>query len=129
MTTAAVALPSFQRTRRTFAFNLAPLVAIDGIAVFLGGAVAVLTRYAVGGRFDLLFYLRMSGVTGIFLLAYAIMGLYPAIVIHPVIELQTIFRATTLTVLLLATLSFFQRDVEAYSRSILLGAWVLIILF
>jgi Undecaprenyl-phosphate galactose phosphotransferase WbaP len=129
MTTAAWALQTFPRTRRSSAIHVAALLATDALAIFLAGATAVLTRWALGAQFDLLFYFRMSAVVGIFLLTYATVGLYPAIVVHPVTELQGIVRATTLTVLLLATLSFFQRDVEAYSRAVLLGAWFLIIVF
>jgi Undecaprenyl-phosphate galactose phosphotransferase WbaP len=51
------------------------------------------------------------------------------VIVHPVAELERIFRATTLTVLGLATVSFFAREVEAYSRLILLGAWILIVAF
>lgn len=129
MTTAAWALQAFPRTRRSCAVHVAALLATDALAIFLAGAAAVLIRLAIGGHLDLLFYLRMSAVTGIFLLIYATVGLYPAIVVHPVTELQNIVRATTLTILLLATLSFFSRDVEAYSRAVLLSAWFLIIVF
>jgi Undecaprenyl-phosphate galactose phosphotransferase WbaP len=129
MTTAAWALQTFPRARRTCALHVAVLLAADASSIFLAGAVAVLTRWALGGHLDLFFYLRMSAVTGIFLLTYATVGLYPAIVVHPVTELSGIVRATTLTVLLLATMSFFQRDVEAYSRAVLLGSWLLIIVF
>ena len=105
------------------------LIATDAVAVFLAGAAAVLGRYAFGGHFDPWFYLRISGVTGAFVAAYGAAGLYPAVIVHPVAELQSVFRATTLTVLVLVTLSFFARDVEAYSRLILLGAWILIVVF
>src|SRR5215472_16019884 len=100
MTTAAWALPTFPRARRSSAVHVAALLATDALSIFLAGATAVLTRWALGAQFDLLFYFRMSGVVGLFLLTYANVGLYPAIVVHPVTELQGIVRATTLTVLL-----------------------------
>jgi Undecaprenyl-phosphate galactose phosphotransferase WbaP len=129
MTTAAWALQAYPRARRTCALHVAALLATDACAIFLACALAVVSRWAIDGQIDLLFYLRMSVVIGIFLFTYAAFGLYPAIVVHPVTELAGIFRATTLTVLLLATLSFFHRDVEAYSRSVLLGSWLLIVIF
>lgn len=128
MTTAAWAIPSaaVRRRRRTAALQAAPFIASDAAAVFLAAAAAVLARYWLGGRFELEFYLRMSVVVGFFVLAYAVLGLYRTVALHPVTELQGIFRGTTLTVLLLGTLTFFQRDAEAYSRAVLLASWVLI---
>src|SRR5512144_1317376 len=119
MTTAAWAVQShaaIRGTRRHPAVQALPFLASDALAVFLAGAVAVLVRYWLGGQFELSMYLRMSVVTGFFVLAYAALGLYPAVILHPVAELQGIVRGTTLTVLLLGTLTFFQRDAEAYSR-------------
>ena len=129
MTTAAWALRTTPRPRRTIPLRLASLLAVDTIAVFLAGTVAVLARYALGGRFDPRLYVHISGAAAVFLAAYAAAGLYPAIIVHPVAELESIFRASTLTVLGLAALSFFARDAEAYSRLILLGAWILITAF
>jgi Undecaprenyl-phosphate galactose phosphotransferase WbaP len=129
MTTAACVVDlsrAVPRARRPFAFHILPFVAADAVAVYLAAAVTVLARYALGGEFELSFYLRMSGVTALFLVAYAILGLYPNVVLHPVVELQGIFRGTTLTILLLGTMTFFVRDAEAYSRAVLLASWVLI---
>lgn len=130
MTTAACVLDlsrAIPRARRPFVSQILPFIATDFLAVFLAAAVTVLVRYALGGAFELSFYLRMSGVTVLFILAYAILGLYPAVVLHPVVELQGIFRGTTLTILLLGTLTFFVRDATAYSRAVLIASWVLII--
>jgi len=115
MTTAAWALRTFPPPRRTFPLRLVSLLVADAMAVFLAGAAAVLARYAFGGHFDPRLYLHISGATAAFLVAYAAAGLYPAVIVHPVAELERIFRATTLTVLGLATVSFFAREVEAYS--------------
>ena len=103
-----------------------PFLASDALAIFLTSATVVLTRYYFGGEFELSFYFRMSVVTLFFLAAYTVLGLYPAVMLHPTVELQRIFRGTTLTILLLGTLTFFQRDAEAYSRAILLASWFLI---
>ena len=130
MTTAACparALAPERRTHYPAILHVAPFVCVDALAVFLAAALVVLTRYWMGGHFELAFYLRMSVVTGLFLISYAVIGLYPGLALHPVVELQYISHGTTLTVLLLGTLTFFQRDAEAYSRSILLVSWVLII--
>lgn len=129
ITTAAWPQRTLPRVRGSVPLRSFALIATDAAAVFLAGAVAVMARYAFGGHFDPWFYLRISGVTGAFVAAYGTAGLYPAVIVHPVAELQGVFRATTLTVLVLVALSFFARDVEAYSRLILLGAWILIVVF
>ena len=131
MTTAASAAAptreAVQARRPTpAALHILPFVLADALAVFVAAAFVVLVRYWLGGQFELAFYLRMSVVTALFVLSYAVLGLYPAVALHPVAELQSIFRGTTLTVLLLGTLTFFQRDAEAYSRAILLVSWVFI---
>ena len=127
MTAAALAGQPIVRTRRPFASQIAPFLLADAVSVFTAAASVVLVRYWLGGAFELAFYFRMSGLVFVFLIAYAIFGLYPTVALHPVAELQGVFRGTTLTVLLLGTLTFFQRDAEAYSRAILLASWVLII--
>lgn len=129
MTSAAWAIDSTRinaRARPAPALQMAPFIVADTVSVFLAAATAVLVRHYLGGVFELSFYLRASGATALFIVAYAILGLYPAIGLHPVAELQGIFRGTTLTILLLGTLTFFERDAEAYSRAVLLASWVLI---
>jgi Undecaprenyl-phosphate galactose phosphotransferase WbaP len=129
MTTAAWVVPSaaVRRRRRTAALQIAPFIASDAFAVFVAAAAVVLARYWMGGQFELALYFRMSVVVAFFLLAYAVLGLYRTVALHPVTEIQGIFRGTTLTVLLLGTLTFFQRDAEVYSRAILIASWVVII--
>ncbi len=129
MTTAAWAIDSSRiiaRGRPAPALQIIPFVGVDALAVFAAAATAVLVRYYLGGVFELSFYLRAGGATALFILAYAVLGLYSTTGLHPVAELQGIFRGTTLTILLLGTVTFFQRDAEAYSRAVLIGSWVLI---
>ena len=117
------------RSPRANVHALAVAVAVDLIAVALGGTISVLGRYFLGGAFELTFYLRMSVVVLLFIAVYAVLGLYPAVILHPVVELQGIFRGTTLTILLLGTLTFFQRDAEEYSRGVLIASWILVMIF
>lgn len=128
MTTAAWVVPAAaERRRRSMAaLQIAPFIAADAIAVFCAAAAVVLARYWLGGQFELAFYLRMSVVVAFFVLAFAMLGLYRTVALHPVAEIRGIFHGATLTVLFLGTLTFFQRDAEAYSRAVLLVSWVMI---
>ena len=103
--------------------NGLPFAFGDAVAVFGCGAAVVLFRYFLGGQFTLSFYLGLGFVTLLFLLVYALLGLYPGIGLHPVTELRKIFHGTTLSFLVVATATFFMRDAEAYSRTVVIGAW------
>ena len=107
--------------------RVVPFVATDACAVFTAAAFAVVVRYLLGGTYTLSFYLRTAPVILLFLISYATFGLYSTIALHPVAELQGVFRGTSLAILLLGAITFFQRDAEAYSRAILLASWILII--
>lgn len=122
-------LHSLPLRRPGFGPNILPIVAADAIAILAAGTLSVLARYYLGGAFELSMYLRLSGLVVVYLLSFALNGLYPPVVLHPVAEFQSICRANTLSVLLLGTATFFQRDAEAYSRAILLVVWILSIVF
>ena len=112
--------------RRTHAAALAgslPFLFADAVAIVSCSAIAVLLRYFLGGQFTLSFYLGLGFVTLLFLLVYALLGLYPGIGLHPVTELRKVFHGTTISFLVVATATFFMRDAEAYSRAVVIGAW------
>ena len=74
MTTVAlrsVSGSAISRPRPGRAAQIVPLLVSDVIAVFLAGTIAVLTRYYLGGVFELALYFRMSSVIGVFIAAYA----------------------------------------------------------
>lgn len=118
---------SLPRTSRRRSFsglsNGLPFAFGDAFAVSGCSAAVVLLRYFLGGHFTLTFYLGLGFVTLLFLLVYALLGLYPGIGLHPVTELRKIFHGTTLSFLIVATATFFARDAEAYSRTVVIGAW------
>lgn len=100
-----------------------PFLFADAVAILFCSAIVVLLRYFLGGQFTLSFYLGLGFLTLLFLLVYALLGLYPGIGLHPVTELRKIFHGTTLSFLVVATATFFMRDAEAYSRAVVIGAW------
>lgn len=110
--------------RRLFRLaNAAPFLVTDALAILASSAAVVLVRYALGGQFTLYFYLNLAFLTLLFLVVYALLGLYPGTGLHPVTELRKVFHGTTVSFLIVATATFFMRDAEAYSRAVLIGAW------
>lgn len=101
------------------------LILADVFGLFIAAAIAVMVRFLIGGTVPFTFYLHLAPFILLFLATFAITGLYPGIAINPVIEIQRIVKGITFTYLLLVSLSFFQRDIELYSRAIILLAWVL----
>lgn len=124
--TAPSSLDVRERTRSRAWTVAAAMVLADSIGVFLAAAAAVLIRFATGGTFELSYYfLHISPMVVVFIFTFAITDLYPGIAINPVIEIQRIAKAVTITYLSLIALTFFQREVEAYSRIAILLAWLL----
>ncbi len=70
-------------------------------------------------------YFRMFPFAGFFLVAYAAVGLYPAIAVHPVEELRRIVTATSTVFPLLGMMLFLSRLAENYSRGVFLCSWLL----
>ncbi|MDX2180556.1 MAG: undecaprenyl-phosphate galactose phosphotransferase WbaP [Bryobacteraceae bacterium] len=123
--TAAVSQPSFpaRPAIRPSLIVAAGFMAVDLCALATACLGAVLVRYAIRTDYELSFYLSMAPVLLLFLAAYALSGLYPGVALSPVLELELLCKTTTATFLLLIAVSFFLRDVEAYSRVALLLAW------
>ncbi len=108
--------------------TLAVLIAIDVLSLSLAGFTSVWIRLLLNGQFHPSLYWRLWPLTGIFVLTYAIAGLYPGIAISPVEELRRLTLTTTLMYLLLGSSIFMFREVELYSRGAFLIAWILSLL-
>ncbi len=117
------------RSHSRFVHHHLPFLLVDSLAMLCAAAVAVLVRYALGGQFEPVFYLRVGLFVFAFIAAFAMVGLYRTVMLHPVMEIRGIFIGTTFTVLLIGTLTFFERNAGAYSRSILFASWLLIVVF
>lgn len=114
-----------ERTRSRAWTVAAAMILADSVGVFLAAIAGVLVRFAIGGTFDLSYYFwHASPMVGVFILTFAITDLYPGIALNPVVEIQRIAKAVTITYLSLIALTFFQRDVESYSRIAILLAWL-----
>lgn len=108
--------------------TLAVLISIDMLCLSLAGFASVWLRLMLNGQFPPSLYWRLWPLTGVFVLTYAMAGLYPGIGISPVEELRRLTLTTTLMYLLLGSSIFLFREVELYSRGAFLIAWLLSLL-
>ncbi|MGG6237359.1 undecaprenyl-phosphate galactose phosphotransferase WbaP [Nodosilinea sp. AN01ver1] len=104
------------------------LGASDLLALFLAGAAGVYLRLALGGEYLPILYGQLWPILGVFLLAYAAAGLYPAVGLSPVDELRRICLSTSFTYLVLGAGLFLTGESETYSRGVFLLAWALSLL-
>lgn len=100
------------------------LVSSDTLALVGASLAGVYLRLAFQGEYHPSLYLQLWPLIGIFLLAYAAAGLYPAVGVSPVDELRRICLSTTLTYLVLGVGIFLFQESETYSRGVFLLAWV-----
>lgn len=101
------------------------LATSDFLALGIAGFASVYIRLAFNGQYEPSLYWQLWPILGLFLLAYAVAGLYPAVCLSPVDELRRICLSTTFTYLVLGAGIFLFREGETYSRGVFLMAWVL----
>jgi Undecaprenyl-phosphate galactose phosphotransferase WbaP len=116
------ALPT-RRPASTWATS-ACLLAADLAGLSLVFWLAVLTRHAVDPGYPLSFYLGLFPCLVLFLVAFFTQDLYPAVLLHPADEIRRVFHCITIVCLVLAAGTFFLRNAESYSRSVLLTTWL-----
>jgi len=101
------------------------LLASDLGALVLAGGLSVGVRFLWDGSFNPALYVSLWPVIGLFVLAYALMGLYPGIGKAPAEELRQLTLTTTLVYLVLGAAAFLFKVGDTYSRATFLGAWAL----
>ena len=97
----------------------------DFLAMVLAYAVAILARMACGGDFTFGWYLRLSPVLVVCLIAFVVRGLYPGRGLTPVEEFRRLTLATTFVWATLVIFTFLEHSTEAYSRLVFLSSWLL----
>jgi Undecaprenyl-phosphate galactose phosphotransferase WbaP len=108
--------------------TIALMLGADLLALGLAGVISVYVRLVFNGQYHPSLYWQLWPVLGLFILAYATVGLYPGVAISPVDELRWTSLTTTLIYLVLAAAIFLRREGEVYSRGIFLMAWGLSLL-
>ncbi len=119
-----VALTLSTRSWPTYAV----MISSDLLALATAGVAAVSIRLALDGQFPPSLYWQMFPILGLFVAAYALVGLYPGVAMSPVDEMRWICLTTTLMYLVLAAMVFMRREGEIYSRGVFIMAWVLSVL-
>ncbi|MGF1512998.1 MAG: undecaprenyl-phosphate galactose phosphotransferase WbaP [Elainellaceae cyanobacterium] len=107
--------------------TIVSMAGADVVGLGLAGAIAVRLGIWVDGNLlaDPIQYAPLTPLLGLFILAYATVGLYPGVAVSPVDELRLISTATTLIYLVLGSALFLFQGEPAYSRTVFLLAWVL----
>ncbi|NET48545.1 MAG: undecaprenyl-phosphate galactose phosphotransferase WbaP, partial [Merismopedia sp. SIO2A8] len=103
------------------------MIGADLAGLVLSGVVAVYAGLFLD-RTDLVepsLYWQFWPILGLFILAYATVGLYPGVATSPVDELRLISVSTSLVYLALQSITFFFREGEVFSRVVFILAWVL----
>ncbi len=105
-----------------------PMVALlsvsDMLALAMAGTAGVYLRLIFDGQYEPSLYRQLWPILGVFLLAYAAAGLYPAVGLSPVDELRRICLSTTFTYLVLGAGLFLTGSSEIYSRGVFLLTWM-----
>jgi Undecaprenyl-phosphate galactose phosphotransferase WbaP len=86
--------------------------------------VAVLVRRLVTpGNMSL--YLQIFPGISLFVVAFAIHGLYPGVLLHPAEEIRRVFQCVSIVFCLLLFTTFLRHDAQSFSRSIVMATWAL----
>ncbi|MGK7890101.1 MAG: undecaprenyl-phosphate galactose phosphotransferase WbaP [Leptolyngbyaceae cyanobacterium] len=107
--------------------TVATMIGADVLGLVLSSIMAVYVGLFVD-QTDLvepMLYWQLWPILGLFIFAYATVGLYPGVAISPVDELRLISISTSLVFLALQSIIFFFREGEIFSRVVFVLAWVL----
>lgn len=101
-----------------------PILLSDVFAITLAGTGAVLLRQLWPSQVTSADYLPFLPCIGLFVMMFALLGLYPGIAQHPVQELRSVTSAVTCSYMILLAWTFFLKMSADYSRVIFLAAWL-----
>lgn len=74
---------------------------------------------------DVRFYLEVFPGVFFFVVAFAIHGLYPGVLLHPAEEIRRVFHCVSIVILLVLCTTFLWHNAGSYSRSIVMVIWAL----
>ncbi|MBI4784647.1 MAG: undecaprenyl-phosphate galactose phosphotransferase WbaP [Oscillatoriophycideae cyanobacterium NC_groundwater_1537_Pr4_S-0.65um_50_18] len=117
---AILAISISTRSWPTFAL----MIGADVLALSLAWIGSVQMRMLVEDQFHPSVYWQLCPMLALFILAYAIVGLYPGVANSPVDELRWTSLSTTLIYMALVATLFLRREGEIYSREVFITAWI-----
>ncbi len=107
-------------SRNPWPVTLTLLVA-DLTALSAASLIAIYGRWMLGGDYTPTLYLQLWPLLGLFIAAFAVAKLYPALPLSPPEELRRQSLITTVMFLALGTLTFLSKEAPTYSRGVLLA--------
>src|ERR1700675_2328559 len=100
------------------------MVAVDLVALSTVYWLAVIIRRIITPG-DIRFYLEVFPGATLFIIVFAIHGLYPGVLVHPAEEIRRVFHGVSTVFLLVLCTTFLGHNAESYSRSIVMLTWLL----
>src|ERR1700693_287271 len=110
------AASTWRTTLSMVAVDIAALSTVYWLAVFI-------RRIITPG--DIRFYLEVFPGATLFIVVFAIHGLYPGVLLHPAEEIRRVFHGISIVFLLVLCTTFLGHNAESYSRSIVMLTWLL----
>ncbi|MFC2054874.1 undecaprenyl-phosphate galactose phosphotransferase WbaP [Chloroflexota bacterium] len=99
------------------------LLLADTCGLLLAGLAGFVLRYVIADLFNPPFYWNLLALIPIFLILYALRGLYPAVGLSPVEELRRLSTTTSAVFLVFTAFTFWVRLAEYFSRLIIAFSW------
>ncbi len=101
------------------------LVVSDIFSIFLSFILAILLRGFLFNGAELTLFPSLITFVLVYILIYALYGLYPGVGLSPVDEIRKLLTATNFSFLVLLAFTFFIQTSIKYSRFVLASAWLL----
>ena len=102
--------------------TLASIVMTDLVAIFLAVGLTVFVRLMLAEDYKFFDYLRLWPMIGVFILAFALAGLYPGVPMNPINELRKVFIAIMVVFSIFGVFIFLSHSDTTWSRGIFMIA-------
>jgi len=100
------------------------LVASDIFSIFLSFILAIFLRRVLIDSAALMLFTNLIIFVFVYILIYALYGLYPGVGLSPVDEIKKLLTATSFSFLFILAFTFFSQTSITYSRFVLASAWL-----
>ncbi len=104
------------------------LLISDLTALLVSCVTAIWFRSLLGNGFDMADYLPFLPVVTVFIIGYALSGMYPGIGINPIEEFRKFTITSSIVIASLTTLTFFTQSGLKFSRLVFIFLWILVVI-
>jgi Undecaprenyl-phosphate galactose phosphotransferase WbaP len=98
------------------------IIIVDLLALSISIGITIMIRQRLGGEFVLVEYTRLWPMLGVFLILFALSGLYPGVPINPISELQKVAGAVAIVFMIMGVVIFMTHSAAVWSRALFLVA-------